>query len=69
MTDRVWTVVEGCRYEGREVSSIHATRESALAKAESLRQLRAGPWFPSSDQSDMWRNCWDYIVIEEWELE
>lgn len=69
MTDRVWTVAEQADYEGREVRSVHATRESALAKAESLRQQRAGPWFPVTDQPDKWKNFGYCVVIEEWDLE
>jgi hypothetical protein len=65
----VWTVSEGRDYEGSEVRSVHATRESALAKAESLRQQHAGPWFPSTDQKDMWKSFWNSVVIQEWDLE
>ncbi len=32
----VWIVTEGCRYEGGEVHSVHATRESALVAVEKL---------------------------------
>jgi len=69
MTDRVWTVSEGADYEGSEVRSVHATRESALAKAESLRQQHDGPWFPSTDQPDTWKNFFYCVVIQEWDLE
>ena len=40
MTDRVWIVSEGCRYEGGEVHSVHATRESALVAVEKLLARR-----------------------------
>lgn len=82
MTDRVWIVSEGSRYEGGEVHSVHATRKSALVAAktllvqhagrvEDMRKhwpdgLSSGGWDMKKKRGDVWVNNTDFIEIKEW---
>jgi hypothetical protein len=62
MTDRVWIVSEGCRYEGGWVCSVHATRESALLAVEKrltehkkrLDEQRAKAKAQGTEEGDHW---------------
>jgi hypothetical protein len=66
----VWIVSEGCRYEGGEVHSVHATRESALVAVEKLLvkhkerldEQRAEAKARVTEEGDHWIECmadWD----------
>ncbi|NDD31052.1 MAG: hypothetical protein EB084_22585 [Proteobacteria bacterium] len=78
----VWIVSEGCRYEGGEVHSVHATRESALVAVEKLlaehrekvRAMReyspsgfsSAGWDMQEHPGDRWLNKVDVIEVKEW---
>lgn len=80
---KVYAIMQGCRYEGGYLNSVHASRESALAAVALLlkhesdllaESLREDPTWDcsfllySEERPDFWGNSSDFISITELDL-
>lgn len=73
-TPKVYIVMEGCKYEGCGIVSIHASEDGAFAKAEEIvktNRYRRYTKNPNSDDSSVlhrWSDETDILIITTYEV-